>query len=834
MKYNLFLKIVLLVGLLALSITLVLLFSLSSNTNVNKQKSVVISEIIPANKSLLADKYGNYFDLVELYNTSSTAVDITGYGLSDNIENPRRWVFPETTIQPKEYLIIYLSKTGFESNHGIYANFSLDKDGEVVVLTNADNEILQMVSFKAMKADMSISLIDGEYEYVIKGTPGQANDGEIISVIFDDDMNPIIKSSLPPGIYDKPLHLELKNYSKYDLRYTLDGKDPTALSQKYEKAIYLDYSINNPLNIANIKSSIYKQKILDSADIEKGTVVKAQYFDKDTPIGDMFIGTYFIWEEGLNKYSFDVISLITDTANLFDPYKGIYVIGDYYERIAPAEIDGGTPANYNQRGDEWEKEAHIEFFNADGQPIFDQNIGIRIFGAWSRAYAKKSFKLIPRKIYDQTGSIDFPFFEGLMDYNGKPIESFERLLLRSGGQDWGNTLFTDPLVDSLVSDILDHQAYKPVILFLNGEYWGIYHLREHLDQNYLESHFNVNAYKTAIIENGGEGPALYYGENEDLTHYLDFINFVNETDLSVDKNFDTVKNMIDLKSFINYYCTQMFINNSDWPGNNLKIWRYTGEQIADNEYTDGKYRYLLYDTEFSFGLFFGIEDTYNVNSFDVVSTQDSYEWPNPWWSNILYKNLMENKAFKEEFLTTLADYLNSRFSADAINKKVLEFKEIYKPEMEEYIDRYYFFDVPNIDAWEYNEVARLIQFAEKRNEYMFVSAKEYYNIGEYFTLSVNAFNNGTLNVNNRYIISFNDETKNKELTYFSDFLIEIEAKPEEGYQFDGWIINEKESGAKIIEPGNTESRNGTYIIRNNILYIRPDGNIIMKPIFKED
>jgi|GEM_PF-5902431 len=822
---------IIIITVAGLMLVAVLLVSLNSSSDKDDVKDVIISEIIPSNKSLFADEYGNYFDIIELYNPTNREIDITGYGLSDSIKKPHRWIFPETKIKSKEYFIIYLTKTKFESIDGVYADFSLDKDKEVVVFTNDENEILQVIPFEGMNADMSISLINGKYEYVAKGTPGKLNVGEIITNISNNDKNSTIKFSLPPGIYDKPIHLELTNKSKYDLRYTLNDNDPTSLSEKYEEAIFLDYSKNNPLKIANIQSGFYKQKILSDSNVEKGIVLKAQYFDKDNPVGEMFVGTYFIWEEGIDNYSFDVVSLSTNAANLFNPYTGIYVVGDYYERIAPADVNGGTPANYNQRGNEWEREAYIEFFNNNGQVEFEQSIGIRIFGSWSRAYAKKSFKLIPRKIYEK-GSLDYPFFDDLVDANGNKIESFERLLLRSGGQDWDHALFTDPLVDSLVSDILDYQAYKPVILFLNGEYWGIYHIREHIDQNYLESHFSVDAKKTAIIENGGEGPEIFFGEKEDLSHYLDFINFVDETDLSNDNNFAIVEDMIDLENFINYYCIQMYINNSDWPGNNLKLWRYTGETIADNEYTDGKYRYLLYDTEFSFGLLFGIEDTYNINSFDVVSTQDSYEWPNPWWSNILYINLMENNDFKEQFLTIYADYLNSRFSVDIINKKVMEFEELYKPEMEEYIDRYYFFDVPNINAWE-NEVARITQFAKKRNEYIYISAKEHYNLNDYYTLSINPFSNGTLNVNNRYIISFNDEMENKELTYFSDFLVSIEAIPNEEYQFAGWIINEAGSVSGIIKKDITEARNGAYMIVENTLYIQPDSNVVMKPIFSK-
>ena len=265
----------------------------------------------------------------------------------------------------------------------------------------------------------------------------------------------------------------------------------------------------------------------------------------------MFVRTYFIWEEGIERYSFEVVSLTTDPDNLFKGDTGIYTVGTKYLNASSPYPDGGTPANYNQRGREWEREANIEFFNTAGEVFLNQGIGIRTFGGWSRANAKKSFKLFPRRVYDEAGSLDYPFFDGLMDEMGRPIESFERLLLRSGGNDWDHTLFRDPLVVSLVEDICMTQAYKPVILFLNGEYFGIYHLREHMDQNYLASHFNLDSDKTSIFNMTGSGPELYEGEEEELERYWDFFGFLEESDLSIESEFEQVEEMIDLEILIN-------------------------------------------------------------------------------------------------------------------------------------------------------------------------------------------------------------------------------------------------------------------------------------------
>jgi len=779
---------------------------------------LMISEIIPKNSSLYHDSLGNYVDLIELYNPTDEVINLKDYGLSDEPSVPHKWQFGNLSIQPKSYMIIFanpldtlvdLSNSAHEDIADYYTNFKLDAKGERLALSDPKGNILDIYSYDRLDSNMSYGrLVDQTYAYFMQGTPGTENSGIHVFDIMDYYAKVTIKPLTMPGIFTESFDLGFEieeTSSEYELRYTLDGNDPTSQSNLYEQPIQIEDGNLSTLRYANIAATFYGSQQVNKKDVNRGTVVKAQYFNEELPVGEMFVGTYFVWGEGSNRYSMDIVSLTSDSKNLFDDATGIYVVGSAFEEIAPQNPDGSTPANYNQRGREWEREAHIEFFNTAGSQVYQQNIGMRTLGGWSRANAKKSFRLIARSEYDDASSFDYPIFDNLSYAEGDTIQEFQTILLRSGGNDWEYTLFRDVLTDELVRGMLDFQEYKPVVVFLNGEYWGIYDIREHMDEDYIASHYGLNPDEVSIIAYNPSGIELYAGEEKALTEYNQFLAEVDTMDLSLTENYEKIKQKVDIQNFVDYYISQIYVNNADWPGNNSKIWFYSGKDIdLEDPIKDGRFRFLLFDTEFNFGLYEG-SNAASKDSFKLLSDGNSENWPNPSWSTVLYRKCMENKEFRDTFMKRMADLLNSRFDKMEVYRTINELIGVYEPEMDEYIKRWNFWAMKNASDWKNNQVSSLFEFASKRNNFLFSAAVNNFKLEGVTTIKVMNVEGVNIRVNDDYDVPFkdakNEETESQTLTYFKDFPVTIEATIGEDVQFLGWEFecNEGEWSDYIIE-----------------------------------
>ncbi len=778
---------ILLIGIVVLLLSVIGIISLiNSDRKVelieNGMKNIYISELIPENTRLLPDKYGRYYDVIKIVNGTDNWVDLEGYGLSDNPMVTHKWSFPSIVLNSGESIVVYAAGDNNEfvhqsfSDDGLYASFKLDELGEKVLLSNNKGEILSIVAYEQVYPNMSITWIDGEYKYLI--------DGVIIENLHQFMAKQEIIPSHQSGVYKTGFDLTFDINKNYVLRYTLDGTDPTESDKEYKAGIYITDTAKLPTRISNLQNSYKYSAKVDDEYINKGLVVKARHYDGDIPIGDMFVGTYFVWDEGSKRYSIDIVSLTTDPNNLFNQDTGIYVVGSDFMLNAPLNTDSQTSANYHMRGKEWERPAYVEFFNEEGKLIYNQSIGIRIFGAASRGNVKKSFRLIAREEYgDKKFSIEI--FEGLVDNEGEIIDSFDDLVLRSGGGDYRYTMFRDILTDRLVEGMLDYQAYKPVVLFVNGEYFGIYNIREYANEEFIAAHYNIDKDNVGIIAYIKE-VELYAGNDKVLEDYNELMEFVENEDLSVDKNITYVESKVDLDNFIDYYSTQIYVGNWDWPGNNLKMWKYTG--FLDESILDGRFRYILFDVDFGFGLYTNINNT-SFDSFAFLHEDNETEWPNPNWSTSLYKNLMKNEVFRERFIIRFTDLLNSRFTKENVNHKVDELMAVYHDEMEEYILRYSYVDgiVKGIKDWKNHIEKHVKGFAIERDDYLLEYAKKQYGLEAVAIMMVEGSDYGDICINESFCLG-ETGVRNK-LKYYVDYPIVLEAKEGDNAEFVRWEIN---------------------------------------------
>lgn len=589
-----------------------------------------------------------------------------------------------------------------------------------------------------------------------------------------------LKLSHKSGFYEDGFELSFDYDKNYRLYYTLDGSEPTTNSTLYTKPIKMNdrSSEEDVLSKISTTSVEWKKPLTKSF---KAAVIRFRVFENETPVSDIITNSYFIAPNMKNKYSFPIISLVTDRDNLFSYDKGIYVLGKsrawWKSRNRGAKPGRGSFANYTRRGREWERPVHIEWFEPDGTEGFSLNMGTRINGGWSRSYPMKPLRFYARKEYDEKNIINYEMFPGLKKENSdESINTFKRFLLRNSGHDVVLTMFEDAMTHSLMEDIkLDVQAYRPVILFINGEYWGIHNLRERQDEYYIASHYDMNPEEFVILENRY---ATLHGQPNDKKHFLDILNYIKSHDIRQKEVYDNIKTKIDIDNFINYYALEIYLVNLDWPGNNSKLWRKNTETYEPNSPYgyDGRWRWLLYDTEGGFKY-------YRYNMIEYMTVEGQKTGLNAEWATFLFRSLLKNDEFRNAFLARTADMLNTNLRPEHVIERIDEYQKLVKPEIQEHINRWNTCG-KSMEGWLKN-VNVLKEFAANRPKFLFKNFCNHFNINGSCKIKyrINNSNGGTIKINDYEVNIKNGEFEG---TYFIGVKNKVEAIPNEGFIFKGW------------------------------------------------
>jgi len=610
---------------------------------------------------------------------------------------------------------------------GLHTNFQISSSGESILLTNVSNVTEDIVAPIIIPTDISYGrqIDDSEtWIYFSDPTPNEPNAAEGFNVFCD---YPFFSSD--GGFYFSTVEVQIStSLTDHPVYYTLDGSEPTIDSFIYE----------NPIMIAQT------------------TVLRASTISTDCIENKITTQTYFIDEER----NLPVISLSTHPDNFWDNEIGIYVLGDNASSDLPF-----FGANF---WEDWERPIHIEFFEADGNLGFSQDAGVKIFGGWSRAMAQKSLSIFARSEYG-SNKINYQIFPD------KDIDEFESIVLRNSGNDWysgenwsSNSMFRDGMATGLMDNTgVDHQAYRPAVIYINGEYWGIHNIREKVNEEFLAS--NNPGVDPDEIDELEANAGIVEGDNQD---YLDMINFINNNSLDDPNNYQIVDQQVDINNFIDYYIAQIFYANTDWPGNNIKFWR---PQI-----TGSKWKWILYDTDFGFGLV----EWYGHNTLQFALEANGPGWPNPPWSTFLFRSLMENEEFQIQFINHFCFYLSTRFKPDYVNQHITNTVTNISDEMQNHIDKW----GGSIVEW-YQNVNTITQFGNLRHDYVFNHLSSYFGLSESSTLMVSSYPEGA----GRMYTSNQEIPENSwEATYFNDIPIEITAVPNPGYIFSHW------SGPSIV------------------------------------
>lgn len=529
---------------------------------------------------------------------------------------------------------------------------------------------------------------------------------------------PVPLFSKEGGFYDTYFMLTLTSDTGTEIYYTLDGSDP-----RTSKTAYLyteEIEIYNNTDEPNILSSItdislntyYPPKF----NIEKGKHVRAVAKTADGAFGPVVTHSYFIGKTSSYYTNLRVISMVTDKNNLFHKDTGAYMVGSrYYEwrkskdYVKYDKSDVQNKTNYNFDGRESEFPVTIQIFE-NGTLAYTADVGARISGNWSRSAFQKSFRFYARKEYGDS-KLRYPFFEGLTDANGKEIEKYDKITLRNGGND--HILhFRDAFIHNLAKECgIDSMASEPYILFINGEFWGFYLLREKPEDYYIKSHYGIEETDVTVIKNGG----LESGTEESLEAYREFCDWASSADMTLDANYRKFCEQMDVQSFMDYIAIETYVNNTDWAFgylNNWMVWR--SETVnPEMERADNKWRFILYDLDISSGLY---------GSHDTAANYDSLSRIEAPWNDFnfpaMLKNLCKNEEFLNAFYNNYLSVIDNCFAIEKVEALLKKYTSSYKAATQDTHRR--FGNSWAADSYT-NEAKGLLAFFKERPKY----AKQY-------------------------------------------------------------------------------------------------------------
>ncbi len=358
------------------------------------------------------------------------------------------------------------------------------------------------------------------------------------------------------GFYNSSFSLELRCDADYTIRYTTNGNPPSMESTLYTQPLFLDesfFSKSNIYTIINCIPSVYHAV----EEVEHAIVIRAAAFDDNgVCIGPVATQTYCIKSLGCDLHGLPVLSIAADSLDLFDYETGIFVPGVNYNL---ADTTGS--GNYNMTGREWERQVNVEFYETDNGGI-NQQCGLRTHGGASRWFQQKGMRLYARDEYGQK-RFNHPFFATTS------IVSFKRLNLHPFRcSNWLQTGGQEYLSQCVAAKMdIDGLGVRQVVVFINGEYWGIYTLEESPDERYLKDHYDVDLDEVNIIKYWG---VTSHGDGMD---WWRFRNWLENADLNQPADSAYAFSRMDVHSFIDYFLLETYSANLDWPQNNVLQWQ---------------------------------------------------------------------------------------------------------------------------------------------------------------------------------------------------------------------------------------------------------------------
>jgi len=745
-------------------------------------QTVHINEIMSSNVSTIQDEDGTFSDWVELYNPGAVAVNLLDWGLTDSAANPYKWRFGDVSIQPGEFMMVWASsknRSAVTNGNAIHTSWAISSGGEDVALTRPDGSTASMFSATIIGADRSLGRKPdgtGPMNFFDVATPGAAN----TTVGVPTDL-PLPGFSLDSGIYTNDQIIEISTeVAGGIIRYTLDGSEPTTNAPIYSGAITVSVR-SATANLSLIPTNLdpnpgppyYEGWQPPQGDVFRFRTVRAKVFVPGSTPSKAATRSYVITPAGASRYTLPIMSINTDDKNFFDPDIGIYV--------------KGNNNNYFQDGSAWERPASLEMISTNGTVQFQNNVGIRLHGTTSVSRPRKSLRIYMR---DPT-TLNYQVFPD------KAVNKYNTFIMRSGGNDWGNTIFRDAFTQSLISHLkVDRQYSRPVVVFLNGEYWGVHHIRDRFDEGYILNHYGLGENEFIQMEADlAVSPQLVYdrGYEPMKADFYDLFNFLNVQRVVSSSNYEQVKARIDIDNYIDYLSTEIYSGNTDWPGNNIKLWRSVSTNTAPNAPYghDARWRFMIYDTDLGMGADFtyvpGHSEFADYNSLEHAAAANGVHFSNQTNATLMFRRLLENNEFRASFVSRFSDHLNSAFLASRVTNQHAIMAAKLAPEMEEHTRRWR----QPVD-WN-KDLKRVRDYATLRTDAVWGHLQEFFNLDGRRSVSVNVsdINEGFVQVNSIEVTpalpGVSASVYPWSGSYFTNTTVTLIAKAKPGYMFTKWV-----------------------------------------------
>lgn len=553
-----------------------------------------------------------------------------------------------------------------------------------------------------------------------------------------------VTMSADSGCYDNAFDLTLTCDTAAKIYYTTDGSDPRSSDTRKEYTGALTIKDRSGANgddnyvtavdpvefdSANV---IYqngkaqdKYKAPSKEAVDKATVIKAAGMDADGNYTSVATNTYFVGQmenhiKGIQEscqaagVPMSIMSISMDYDDLFDQEKGIYVKGNIFNDIFSMYEQAGffyngqdisdtcrkIDANYSQRGKEWERAAHIDYIESDGTTTeckLQQDCGIRIQGNYSRSDMQKGLRLYARDEYGKK-NFKYNFFgNDTLNSKGKPMDKYKKLTLRAGGNAAFAAKFNDAYWQSLIKDLkCDTQSSRVCVVYMDGEYWGLYILQEDYCDNYWEEKYGVN--KDNVISYKGDAEKYDIGydiddgelpeDQYDVRYFWnDLLKFYDtHANLKNQEDYEAFEKLVDVESVRDYFAVNLWLNNKwDWPGKNWLAWKTTQTEDG-NAYADGRWRLCFYDLDFGgasskdYRTNTVKEDNYKTYGMLDLNTENPVV--------LMFGYLMTNDTFRNEFNTKLLALSSTNFDKDTMLTRLDQYLNTYQPLYDQFFARY--------------------------------------------------------------------------------------------------------------------------------------------------
>ncbi|MBN4070948.1 CotH kinase family protein [Crocinitomix catalasitica] len=610
---------------------------------------------------------------------------------------------------------------------------------------------------------------------------------------FSQTINPPA-SNYEAGIFTADISLEIFHSDPEVVTfYTLNGSDPTTADYMYTGPIVMSNRNGDPNSYVNIPTNPsfaypYGNYTASRADnrgwlaplneVYKINVIRFRGFKPGFAPSKIVTQTFMIDPAGAAKYSFPIVSIAVDSTDIFSDEEGYYVYGDTLD----------PPGNYTWKGLAWEKMAHFEMFETDGTLGHSQYTRSRMHGGGSRHSCRKSFRLYGET--DPNLNFKYQFFPET------ELGRFKRVLIKSGGH--RPDCFPRDDLGNLVTDGLDidQQHFRHVVLFINGEYWGLHSIKERMDRYFFQNEYGIDDNDITILDQEFDVQDGYATDSLEMDMLEDFIIF---NDMNIQANMDFVAARIDIENYLDYMCSEIFLSNEDWVYSNVVMWRKTGAYDQSGiPGHDGKFRWATYDLDGAFGGSCS-EAYYTVNTLEAATVETgtfaSY--------TRFFRGLLENDNFKRDFINRMCDLTNSWFEHLVMDQHIDGIYTALGTEMMENVDRWRYpstattlaardLEIPSLTKWNY-VLDEMHLFAENRCRKIkeHIMLKWAYADTSELTADVNDVFMGRVQVNtillNDALPGINPGVYPWTGSYMNDLAVPLIAVPLPGYRFVEWM-----------------------------------------------